>query len=222
MTRVASHENTNRRAPRFVLGHLSKIKPKASVNVDSDRRRATTTVTIVVTRNGLSGAKAAVHLRQSIETLVENIMESRSPAAEVGRLAQRVGQAPVAAATERVRTKAPKSTISVNSSDRLWDELAHHASEVDSKVSPIAVECFEKGLESLSARLWKESPKAVLAELSAAYTRHFEGGEAKQWSLRLSRKTYLDAVLLAQEQEISLSLLACMCLVSGLETCVLA
>ncbi|WBY00047.1 hypothetical protein PE066_11190 [Ramlibacter tataouinensis] len=195
--------------------HGGAIRPSSNVAVDADKRSLTVTIVIPMkgtAQRALSQPKHQLRLKQDVEHLVDGVLASSRPAASVKRLADQVNEVTQPAP---VRTKEPNSTIGVTSTEYLRAFLVEHAGELDQQTSVVARDMFERGLELFEKRLWDEASAAVLKDFRASYA-EFQSDNTKQWSLRLPRKRYLKAVLLAKEQGISLSELACLCIaVSG-------
>lgn len=161
------------------------------------------------------GERTKVRLKQNIEQLVDGLLRAPHPTREIKQLAGQLSSAAAQPAAETVaaRTKERQCTIQVHASARLHDAIEEYSAA--GTFSTAAREIFERGLDSLEERLWSESSTRVLAEFAAASS-EFEGGDARQWSLRLSRGTYLRAAFVAQEHGLSKSKLAAMCIATAL------
>lgn len=147
---------------------------------------------------------------------VVNILLGQSPlgiAEVVKRLESAAKALPAVAQVER--TKTPQSTIGVTSATRLRDRLHEQAMQQGQSIADAARRAFDAGFEALEERLWDESPRDVVTEYSRSYER-FLPSESAQWSLRLSRPKYIRVVMLAKEQGVSQSQLACWCIAVGL------
>ena len=193
---------------------------RATVDV-ADTGKDCLTVTIVLKSKARTQSIAGqppiyrVKLKQQVERLVDGLITAPRPTAKLARLANRIEHA---GATERepVRTKTPRSTIGVSSCLSFHKELERMADENGVPLASTARDCFERGLNLLEKRLWDESSQTVFKELSEAY-RRFDAEEKIQWSLRISRQSYIKGVLLAREHGISQSQLACLCMSAALD-----
>ena len=230
MTRAAFHEKRKFRVPSVASVHLSR--PKAQVNIAADVRNEVSRVTIVidqplsvpyfpVVRSSTLLRKA--QLRKIIKAVAEALERERT-AANLGILMNRTNDRDrrgEAATSQNNRLGESRSDIDVSAAEELWGELDQVADDQGLTSAMLAKICFEHGLAIVSSRLWDESPRALLSGLLSTYDERFEG-PMKLRSLNVSRTAYLEAVLLAQEQSISISDLVCLCLTAGLENHVVA
>ena len=224
LTATSGDHRALRSGVRKVRRQPSAGPLRAEVDVGTVKDCVTVTITLIGKgRARRIAAQAATHgdkLKHGVERLVEGLLATPHPAANLGRLASRIEQAGAKKTTEvsePVRTKASQCTIGVNSCGSVHAELQRLSSEALQNFATVAREAFERGLQSLDERLWSESSKSVLDEFSNTYA-SFEQDEKKQWSLRISRRAYIKAVLLARENGISQSQLACLCIAAALES----
>lgn len=198
-------------ADRHATSSLAKA---SSVEVETDKRGRTFTIVISFKGNApkaLALAKHQQRLIHDVEHLVVGVLASPRPSASVRRLAQKAHEV----ATAPIRTKTPNSTIGVTSYEYLLVQLKQEADERNESLSTVARNLFERGFSALEDRLWNESPASVIHEFKDGY-REFQSDSTKHWPLRLERRRYLKAVLVAKEQGLSLSHLACLCISTAL------
>jgi hypothetical protein len=154
-------------------------------------------------------------LQDRLQRVVNNLLgESPLGIAEVVKRLESAAKA-LPAVAQPERTKTPQSTIGVTSATKLREEIDARAAQRGQSVSEAARHAFEAGFEALEERLWDESPRDVMTEYLNSYQR-FLPSESAQWSLRLSRPTYIRVVMLAKEQGMSQSQLASWCIAVGL------
>jgi len=107
------------------------------------------------------------------------------------------------------RTKARQKTVGVTSKTSLVNRIG--ADRESDNFSSSARELFERGLNILDERLESESSASVFGDFQRAYA-SLSGTETTQWMLRVDRKVYERALVLANEYERSLSSLAATCI----------
>lgn len=184
----------------------------ASVAIGAERNAIILTIKISTkgsAQKALIQPKHQARLRQEVEHLVDGVLNTSRPAASVRRLANQLQDA-----ASPTRTKEAKCTIGVTTTEYLRDEIKQHAQERGLPAAEVAREMFEQGFGAFQDRLWSEPSSAVIADYKEAYA-EFLSDTKKQWMLRLSRRQYLKAVLLAKEQGLSQSELVCYCLATA-------
>lgn len=198
--------------------HTPTHSRSPEVDVASDR--GTLTVTIRIQVKGAAQRSLLRHpdrLKSNVQELVGEVLATPRPTASVKRLSASLQNVAKPVDVRAERTKQAQGTIGVVSSVHLRQTLINEAEDLEQPTAALSRQLFEKGLERLEERLWNESSADVLREYKRAYE-HFNGdNDTQQWSLRVPRRTYLRAVMLAREHGISQSQLACWCIAMGLE-----
>ncbi|MFZ1907328.1 MAG: hypothetical protein WAU56_18255 [Steroidobacteraceae bacterium] len=113
-----------------------------------------------------------------------------------------------------IRTKARQKTVGVTCKASLVDRI--DKDEASATFASAARDLLERGLDALDQRLDKESSKTVFDDFQCSYAELPESA-TKQWMLRLERRPYERALVLANEYERSLSNLAAICIAYALK-----
>ena len=186
---------------------------KHSVEIAADRKTKTTRIVIEL-KGALHGAfvqpKHQERLRLQVEQLVGGVMASSSPVASVHKLSVKLRERP-----EPTRTKAPNGTIGVTSTEYLHSEICDLADEKGIKFAPAARELFDRGFSAFQERLWNESSESVLSDFKGM-AEEYQSDRTRQWPLRIERRKYQKAILLAKEYGLSASELAGLCIAAAL------
>lgn len=194
----------------------SHIKPP---EVDVESARGVLTLTIRFQVRGVAQHSLLRHsdrLKSNVQELVGGVLATSRPSASMKRLTASLNT-PVKPDIRAQKTKQLQGTIGVVSTAHLRQTVINEASDSDKSISAVARDLFESGLARFEERLWGEASVDVLREFARAYS-HFQGeSETQQWSLRITRRAYLQAAMLAREHGMSQSQLACWCIAMGLE-----
>jgi hypothetical protein len=211
---------------KHATGRTSLIHATRAPAVDVERERGMLKLTITIPAQGATrqARLGDPRLKENVKELVEGVLLSPRPTASVKRLAAQISAAQAGSAQSAAqqveptvtRTKQAQGTIGVTCSVHMREVILQEADERNVALSALARQMFEAGLARLEERLWEEPSQKVLSDFNEVY-RHFSADETMQWSLRIPRRAFLRARLLAQEHGISLSQLACVCLAVGLD-----
>jgi hypothetical protein len=116
-------------------------------------------------------------------------------------------------ASKATRTKERQKTVGVTSKMSLVERIGQDPQS--ESFASVARELFEKGLDTLDGRLDAESSNAVFDDFQSVYSA-LPDPATRQWMLRVERRTYERALVLANEYGKSLSNLAALCIAYGL------
>lgn len=111
------------------------------------------------------------------------------------------------------RTKTRQKTVGVTSKASLVDQMSSGLRYEN--FATLARDLFEKGLGALDSRLDRESSQIVFDDFQSAYA-VWPDTATQQWMLRIDRRTYQHALVLANEYGRSLSNLAAICIAYAL------
>lgn len=125
--------------------------------------------------------------------------------------------APQAASSTRQRTKERNPSIGMSTSTALHEALEDRAQMLESTVSQVARELFLVGFADLSRSVEEEDLDTTFSVFRDSF-QALNTGESFRWMLRIERRKYLEAQLLARELRCSLAQLAGWCVQHALRT----
>lgn len=120
-------------------------------------------------------------------------------------------------ASARQRTKDRNLSIGMSTSTALHDSLEDRAQELETTVSQVARDLFLAGLSALNRSVEEEDLNTTFAEFRDNYLA-LNTGESLRWMLRVERRKYLEAQMLAKELRCSLAQLTGWCVQYALRT----
>lgn len=125
--------------------------------------------------------------------------------------------APAIRPPARQRTKERNLSIGMSTSTALHDALQDRAQLLESTVSQVARELFLAGLADIERSVEEEDLDATFSTFRDSF-QALNNGESFRWMLRVERRKYLEAQMLAKELRCSLAQLAAWCVQHGLRT----
>lgn len=120
-------------------------------------------------------------------------------------------------ASARQRTKERNLSIGMSTSTALHDALEDRAQELETTVSQVARDLFLAGLSVLNRSVEEEDLDTIFSEFRDNYLA-LNTGESLRWMLRVERRKYLEAQMLAKELRCSLAQLTGWCVQYALRT----
>lgn len=126
-------------------------------------------------------------------------------------------QADEVTASARQRTKERNLSIGMSTSTALHDALEDRAQELETTVSQVARDLFLAGLSALNRSVEEEDLDTTFSEFRDNYLA-LNTGESLRWMLRVERRKYLEAQMLAKELSCSLAQLTGWCVQYALRT----
>lgn len=223
---LTSHHRWGANGPSKKSRTVDRVVPKKSAVVEVveyERRARVVAVQLPKFRNQLA-VSLERNLDDQLARSLELLLSAALSHAQVGngllrrdQLVSRLNEvtellkAGVISDEKVVRTKCAQATIGVTSSILLKSRLE----SLRVGLSEAARECFELGFGRLSSRLWEEPSAVVMEDFQQAYKMFASEGN-EQWSLRIPRPIYIQAVTTAKEQGLSQSSMACLCISMGL------